>query len=103
MADELAGMDATAQAELVRQKKISPRELVDVAIARIERLNPRLNAVIHPLFDKARALASAPLPDGPFRGVPFLLKDLDAASVGDPMHCGMKFLRDLKWIETSDS
>jgi amidase len=103
MADELAALDATAQAELVRQKKISPRELVDAAIARIERLNPRLNAVIHPLFEKARAQASASLPDGPFRGVPFLLKDLDASSAGDPMHCGLKFLRDLKWIETNDS
>lgn len=103
MADELATLDATAQAELVRQKRISPRELVDAAIKRIERLNPQLNAVIHPLFEKARAQASAPLPDGPFRGVPFLLKDLDVSSAGDPFHCGMKFLRDLKWTETSDS
>lgn len=103
MADELAALDATAQAELVKQKKISPRELVDAAIKRIERLNPQLNAVIHPLFEKARAQASAPLPDGPFRGVPYLLKDLDVTSAGDPFHCGMKFLRDLRWTEPRDS
>jgi amidase len=104
MADTLAGLDATAQAELVRRKEISPRELVDAAIARIERLNPRLNAVITPLFEKARAhAASAALPNGPFRGVPFLMKDLDSASGGDPMHCGMKVLRDINWTETNDS
>ena len=73
MSDELALLDATAQAELVRQRKASPRELVDAAIARIERVNPKLNAVIIQRFEKARAEAAAPdLPDGPFRGVPFL-------------------------------
>src|SRR5881296_3931260 len=77
MSDELARLDATAQAELVRQHKASPRELVDAAIGRIERLNPQLNAVVIQRFEKAHAEAAAPdLPAGPFRGVPFLLKDL---------------------------
>src|SRR2546427_792965 len=66
MSDELALLDATAQAELVRQRKASPRELVDAAIARIERVNPKLNAVIIQRFEKARAEAAAPdLPAGP--------------------------------------
>ena len=95
MSDELAFLDATAQAELVRQRKASPRELVDAAIARIERLNPELNAVITQRFEKARAEAASPtLPDGPFRGVPFLVKDLICHTAGDPYHAGMRFLRE---------
>ena len=57
-------LDATAQAELVRTGQATPLELVDEAIARVEKLNGELNAVIHPLFDKARAQAQEPLPDG---------------------------------------
>jgi len=95
MRDDLADLDATAQAELVRRGEATPLELVDAAIARIERLNPRLNAVIHEHFDRARAEARGPLPDGPFRGVPFLLKDLAGGySAGDPHHWGTRFLRD---------
>lgn len=104
MADELARLDATAQAELVRRGELTPGELVDAAIARIERLNPALNAVITPLFDKARAQASSPhLPTGPFRGVPFLLKDLGCHSAGDPYHEGMRFLREAGWVAESDT
>jgi amidase len=104
MTDELALLDATAQAELVRRGEASPRELVDAAIARIERVNPRLNAVVIPLFEKARARAAAPdLADGPFRGVPFLLKDLVCHSAGDPYHAGMRWLRDRGWTEAHDT
>src|SRR5438132_218515 len=104
MSDDLALLDATAQAELVRQRKVSPRELVDAAIARIERLNPKLNAVVTQRFEKARAEAAAPdLPAGPFRGVPFLLKDLICHSAGDPYHAGMRLLRELGWIERYDT
>src|SRR5881409_3063501 len=104
MSDELALLDATAQAELVRQRHVSPRELVDAAIARIERLNPKLNAVIIQRFEKARAEAAAPdLPAGPFRGVPFLLKDLVCHSAGDPYHAGMRLLRELEWVERYDT
>ena len=90
---EIAGMDATAQAGLVRRGEITPIDLVDAAIARIERLNPRINAVIAPLFEQARAAARAPLPDGPFRGVPFLLKDLLALHAGAPLHAGSASMR----------
>jgi amidase len=96
-------MDATAQAELVATGQVKPLELVDLAIDAIERLNPKLNAVITPLFDKARQTASGPLPDGPFRGVPMLLKDLACHSAGDPMYEGMKFLRQAGWIEREDT
>jgi amidase len=103
MMRDLESLDATAQADLVRKKDVSPIELVDAAISRIERVNQRLNAVITPLFEKARATAKGQLPNGPFRGVPFLLKDLDVFSVGDPMHCGAKFLRELDWKPDHDS
>src|SRR5207247_2954281 len=104
MSDDLALLDATAQAELVRQRKVSPRERADAACAASERLNPRLNAVVTQRFEKARAEAAAPdLPAGPFRGVPFLLKDLICHSAGDPYHAGMRLLRELGWIERYDT
>ncbi len=101
--DELARLDGSAQADLVRKGEVKPIELVDAAIARIERLNPQLNAVIIPLFEKARQQAKAKLPDGPFRGVPIVLKDLFCTSAGDPYHAGMKLLKDRKWIASADT
>ena len=100
---DLAHLDATAQAELVRSGQASPSELVEAAIARIEAVDPELNAVITPLFEKARAAAEGELPDGPFRGVPLLLKDLACHSAGDPMYEGMAFLRDAGWVEEHDT
>src|SRR5262245_22837804 len=92
---EIGDRHATGQAEAVRRGDVSPRELVDEAIRRIERLNPKLNAVIHEHFERARRQAEGRLPDGPFRGVPFLLKDLAGGGLeGDPIHWGTRFLRD---------
>src|SRR5919106_3036536 len=91
---DLAGLDATAQAELVRTGEATPLELADGAIERIEALNPKLNAVIHELFEEGREAAQRELPDGPFKGVPFLLKDLGAAFAGQPLHMGMQVLKD---------
>jgi amidase len=92
-------LDATAQAELVRSGEASPKELVEAAIDRIERVNPQLNAVIRERFDAARADAAGDLPDGPFRGVPMLLKDLGCHVAGDATHYGTSFLRDadVRW------
>lgn len=89
----LAYLDATAQAQLVRNKEVQPIELVEAAIKRIERLNPALNAVITPMYDLARARATGELPDGPFRGVPFLLKDMMASYAGVRMAMGSKVLQ----------
>jgi amidase len=103
MADTRLGrMDATGQAELLRTGQASAPELVDDAIARIEAVNPRLNAVIHERFEQAREEARAPLPHGPFQGVPFLLKDLDCPSAGDPLHCGATFLKAARHVARAD-
>ena len=82
--------------------EVSPAELVDGAIARIETLNPQLNAVIHELFDRARGEAAGPLPDGPFRGVPFLLKDLGAELAGTPFAEGLDFAGDYRSTQTQE-
>jgi amidase len=92
--DELAFLDATAQAELVRRKELKPIDLVDAAIERIERLNPELNAVVTPMYEQARETAKKKLPDGPFTGVPFLLKDLGATYGGVRQTMGSAFLKD---------
>jgi len=86
--------DATALAELVRERNATPLELVDDAVARIERLNPELNAVICPMFDQAREAAHGELPDGPFKGVPYLLKDILAACKDVPLTSGSRMLKD---------
>jgi amidase len=91
--DELALFDATALAELVRRKEVKPVELVEAAVGRIERLNPELNAVVTPMYDQAIEAAKAVLPNGPFTGVPFLLKDLLAAYTGVPMTLGSGLMR----------
>jgi amidase len=101
--DPFRWLDATAQAELVRNGEVKPVELVEAAIARIERIDPSLNAVIHHRFERARAEAAAGPPDGPFRGVPFLLKDLFTDSEGDPAHNGMKALRDAGNVGRADA
>jgi amidase len=104
MADDFTWLDATAQADLVARGAASPVELVDAAIARIELLNPVLNAVIHERFDRARTeAASTALPAGPFRGVPFLVKDAVCHTAGDPFHCGMRLLKRLEWTEPADT
>ncbi len=99
---DFAQLDATEQAELVQSGTVRPLDLVDAAIARIEAVNPTLNAVIHERFEKARAEAQGALPEGPFRGVPFLLKDLETRSAGDPHHAGTSFLKNAGYISDRD-
>lgn len=99
--NETAWLDATEQADLVRRGEVSPKELVEAAIARIEAVNPQLDAVIRTRFDQAHAEAGSDLPDGPFRGVPILLKDLGCVVAGEPTAFGLGPLRDMPWPVTS--
>jgi amidase len=86
--------DALGLAELVARKEVTPRELLEEAIRRTEALNPRINAVIFRMYEHARQVASAPLPAGPFTGVPFLVKDILQAYAGFPMSSGSRALAD---------
>ena len=99
---ELERLDATGQAQLVRDGEVSPQELVTSASERIAALNGELNAVITDLSEKALATAAGTLPQGPFRGVPLLVKDLACHTAGDPFHEGMAFLKCLRWTEAED-
>jgi len=82
--DQVLDLDAVAQAELVKKGEISALELVDAAIARAEALDPKLGAIATPLFDEARKTARSGRLDGPFAGVPMVVKDLGASVAGVP-------------------
>ena len=93
MSVDLARHDATAQAGLVRSGELSPLDLVDAAIERIERVDPKVNAVVIRLFERARADALAVPADTPLPGVPVVVKDT-VPTCGDPWHRGMRLLAD---------
>jgi len=95
-------LDATAQAELVRAGEVTPVELVDAAIEQIERANPSINAVIHERFARAHDEA-AHAPDGLFRGVPIVVKDLDGPLAGEPYHLGNRVLKEIGHTADHDS
>jgi amidase len=100
-ADELAALDATAQAELVRRGEVTAIELVETAIARIEAVNPTINAVITETFDRGLATLEHGV-SGPFAGVPFLLKDLAVELEGVRFCEGSRFTREYVSTYTSD-
>ena len=99
----LTDLDATALAALVRNNEVHPRELVDGAIERIERFDPQLNVMVHRQYERARNDADGALPDGPFRGVPFLIKDYRCREAGEPYTMGMRALRDIDYRASSDA
>ena len=82
--------DATGLAELVRAGKVEPRELVDAAIARAEKVNPEINAIAEPLFERARTVALSVDRTAPLAGVPFALKDLGTVWNDVPVHDGSR-------------
>jgi len=91
--DDFTTFDAIALADLVRRKELAPIDLVDAAIARIESLNPRINAVVTRMYERARTIAGGRLSAGPFTGVPFLLKDSLATYAGVPTSSASRLLR----------
>lgn len=99
--EEYVKHDATALAELVRAGEVTPGELLETAIARADAVNPHLNAIVTPLYDKGRAMANQLPETGPFRGVPFLLKDLEFEWAGTPMKSGCKGYKN--YVSTTDS
>jgi amidase len=91
MIAEYLELDATGLAELVRSGAVSAAELADCAIERIDQLNPKLNAVIHTFYDRARTAAQQSQA-GPFAGVPFLLKDILGDLAGEPTRQGSRLM-----------
>jgi amidase len=86
--------DALGLADLVRRKEVTPGELLEAAIERVEARNPAINAVIMKLYDYGAKAIAGGLPEGPFRGVPYLMKDLTSAVAGVRMTRGSKFFAD---------
>ena len=110
MGDDLAELDATAQAELVRRGDASPTELTQAAIARIDGLQPTLNALTTNRFERALEEAARAdrgatpgTGDAPFRGVPFLVKDLAIPMAGEPAHEGMRALKEAGYLAPETS
>lgn len=99
--DEYMKLDAVALAALVRAGEVTARELVDLCLARVDAVNHKLNAVVHRFDERARRDADGALPDGPLRGVPFLVKDLDGSLAGAPLTLGCRALKD--HVATHDS
>lgn len=108
--EELSRLDATAQGELIRAGDVTARELAEAAVARLESLNPTLNAVVHldldGAVDRAASLDDGDGPggdgDGPFRGVPFLTKDLLCREAGRPFHEGNQHLKEIGYVSEYD-
>ncbi len=103
LADDTRWLDATDQAAMVARGDVTPTELLEAAIERIEAIDPVLNAVVIRWFDHARETAAGQLPDGPFRGVPFLLKDLWAAYAGQLLSNGNRALKDAAIASPQDT
>lgn len=101
MLDEFDCRDATDLAARVAAREVSPGELLDRALAAVERLNGRLNAVVLIQEDVARAAIRDGLPRGPFTGVPFLIKDLGCEAVDFPSHNGSRLLKNTKYGKDS--
>jgi amidase len=94
--DELVRYDAVGLSRLIREGEITPIELLEITIQRIEKVNPKLNAIIHKLYDEARTVVAnlnlgakaKKAKDSVFFGIPFLLKDLIAECKGTPFNEG---------------
>lgn len=100
--EDYSSYDATGLAELVARKDVSPDELLDAALVRMEAVNPKLNAVVHLQEGIARKMIADGLPDGPFTGVPFLMKDLGAEATDFPTSNGSRLFDGMRWSYDSE-
>ena len=101
--EEYCQFDATGLAAIIQKGEVKPTELVTAALARMDQVNPKINAVIHRYDERAFEVAGKEAPQGPFGGVPFLLKDLpDGALEGTPLTMGCRCLRHNKATQDSE-
>ncbi|MBI4184992.1 MAG: amidase [Proteobacteria bacterium] len=99
---EYESYDALGLAELIRRREVGAEEVLEAAIARVEALNPRLNAVVMRLYDLARAALAAGVPEGPLAGVPYLLKDISSHLAGTPTTRASRFFAEALAAEDSE-
>ena len=93
--------DALGLAELIRSGQTTSQELVEACIERVWAHNPKVNAVVRPLYDLGRAAAEEPLPESPLAGIPFLMKDLIQCIPGVPTESGCVFWKG--WTPTVET
>lgn len=101
MIDDYTECDGLELARRVREREVSAEELLDTAITRAEHINPKINAIIQPLYDYGRDAIRLGLPEGPFTGVPFLVKDLINSFAGTPQRMGSRYFSD--YVPDTDS
>src|SRR5260370_3467307 len=92
--EEYRREDGIALAGLIGQRDISANEVLETAIARAEHVNPAINAIVHKQYEQARKAVAAGLPEGPLKGVPYLIKDLGFFETGEPATFGSSLFRD---------
>jgi amidase len=100
--DDLTTLDATAVAALVASGQVTPGELLDQALAAVDRLNPALNAVVLVQEAAARRAIAEGLPRGPYRGVPYLIKDLGCEAQDFPSHNGSRLFANTHYTYDSE-
>jgi hypothetical protein len=92
--EEYRKHDAVSLAELIAKREVSAKEVLETAIARAEQVNPVINAIVHKQYDQAGRAISAGLPEGPLKGVPYLIKDLGFFETGEPATFGSRLFKD---------
>jgi amidase/6-aminohexanoate-cyclic-dimer hydrolase len=100
--DEYRSYDALGLAELVRSKQVSAEALLDLALVQAAATDDQIAAVVYPQADRARRAIAEGLPDGPFTGVPFLIKDLGCDAVDFPTSMGSGLYRDYRYTVDSE-
>src|SRR6202035_1685410 len=93
--EEYRKHDAISLAGLIAKHEVSAEEVLETAIARAEQVNPALNAIVHKQYEQARQAVAAGLPEGPLKGVPYLIKDLGFFETGEPATLGSRLFKDL--------
>jgi len=92
--EEYRKHDAISLAGLIAKRQVSAEEVLETAIARAEQVNPAINAIVHKQYEQARKTVAAGLPEGPLKGVPYLLKDLASFKTGEPVSFGSSLFKD---------
>jgi amidase len=92
--EEYRQHDAVSLAGLIAKRQVSPEEVLEAAIGRVEQVNPAINAIVHKQYEQARKAVAAGLPEGPLKGVPYLIKDLGFFETGEPATFGSSLFKD---------